>query len=94
MTGLGDIHLAMQAMFLVWSALTVLIVRRTIARGSVGLPTALVLTMTFLYGGCFVYAVPGYTHLRPDGHWYLVQYDFSETLVMQATFASLLGVFG
>jgi hypothetical protein len=94
MTGLGDIHLAMQAMFLVWSALTVLIVRRTIARGSVGLPTALVLTMSFLYGGCFVYAVPGYTHLRPDGHWYLVQYDFSETLVMQATFASLLGVFG
>ena len=91
---LSNVHLAMQAMLVVWLLLVLLIVRRTIRQGSVGLPAALVMTMTFLYGGCFTYAVPGYTHLRPEGHWYLVQYDFSEMLVVKATFASLLGLAG
>lgn len=93
-SGLGGVHLAMQLMLLVWVGLVVAVVRRTIARGSVGLPAALVLTMSFLYGGCFVYAVPGYTHLRPDGHWYLISYGFSEEMVVKATFASLLGLLG
>ncbi|WP_085790051.1 hypothetical protein [Roseivivax jejudonensis] len=91
---LSDINLLMQLFLVAWISLVVLIVRRTIASGSVGLPAALVLTMSFLYGGCFVYAMPGYTHLRPGGHWYLVQYDFSEWMIVQATFASLLGLLG
>jgi hypothetical protein len=94
MMELGDIHLIMQAMFVAWITLTVMIVRRTIARGSVGLPASFVLTMTVFYGGCFVYAVPGYTHLRSGGHWYLAQHAFSETDVMRGTFLSLLGLFG
>lgn len=78
---------------LAWLWLVVRTVRKTIARGSVGLPAAMLMSMTFLYGGAFVYAVPGYTHLRPGGHWYLEQYDFSEIMIVQATLAALLGVF-
>lgn len=91
---LGDINLVMQLMLLIWVGLVVIIVRRTNAQGSIGLPAALALTMSFLYGGCFVYAVPGYTHLRPDGHWYLNSYDFTEEMVVNGTFASLLGLLG
>lgn len=84
----------MQVMFVIWIALVVAIARRTFAEGSVGLPAALVLTMSFLYGGCFVYAVPGYTHLRADGNPVLMRYAFSEWTVVQGTFASLLGILG
>lgn len=91
---LAYIHLSMQIMLVAWVTLVLLIARRTIAQGSVGLPAALALTMSFLYGGCFVYAVPGYTHLRPDGHWYLQSYGFTELMVVKATFASLLGLLG
>ncbi|MBW4985705.1 hypothetical protein KZZ07_24490 [Mameliella sp. CS4] len=91
---LADVHLAMQVMFVFWVLLVLRIIRATFARGSVGLPAALVLTMSFLYGGCFVYAVPGYTHLRPGGHWYLGKYDITEWLIVKATFASLLGLLG
>ncbi len=93
-SSIGGVHLTMQLMLVVWVTLVVLVVRRTLERGSVGLPAALVLTMSFLYGGCFVYAVPGYTHLRPDGHWYLNSYGFTEEMVVKATFASLLGLLG
>lgn len=89
-----QIHFAMQVMLVVWIILVTLTVQRTIAIGSVGLPTALVFTMSFLYGGCFVYAVPGYTHLRPEAHWYLDSLHFTEWQVIQATFASLLGLLG
>lgn len=91
---MSGLHLAFQLMLLTWIALVVLCVRRTIAAGSVGLPAAFLLSMSFLYGGAFVYAVPGYTHLRADGHWYLKILDFSEHMVLEGTFASLLGVLG
>ena len=94
MEDLITVTTSMQIMLLIWIALVVLIVRRTIASGSVGLPAAMVLTMSFLYGGCFVYAVPGYTHLRADAHWYLGILSFTEWQVVQATFASLLGLLG
>lgn len=89
-----DIQLEMQVMFLIWVALVVLTIRRTLASGSVGLPMALLLAMSFLYGGCFVYAVPGYTHLRADGLPALARYGFTEWDVVRGTFASLLGVLG
>ena len=91
---LGTIRLAMQVMLVVWIWLVVRVVRRTVASGSVGLPAALVLTMSFLYGGAFVYAVPGYTHLRSGAHFSLQLYDFTEAMVMKGTFASLLGLLG
>lgn len=91
---LASVHLAMQAMLVVWVALVVLIVRRTIAAGSVGLPAGLVLIMSALYGGAFVYAVPGYTHLRQDGRLYLIHQGFSEWMVVQGTFVSLLAILG
>jgi hypothetical protein len=93
-TELIVVRLAMQLMMLAWITLVVLIVRRTISRGSVGLPAALVMTMSFLYGGSFVYAIPGYTHLRPDGHWTLKAYSFTEPMIVHATFVSLLAILG
>lgn len=81
-------------MLVIWLVAVFRIVRHSIAEGSVGLPAALVLAMTFLYGGCFVYAVPGYTHLRVDGNPVLLRYAFSEWAVVQGTFASLLGILG
>jgi hypothetical protein len=91
---LVSVHLAMQAMLLAWVALVVLIIRRTIAAGSVGLPAGLVLIMTALYGGAFVYAVPGYTHLREDTRLYLIHQGFTEWMVVQGTFVSLLAILG
>lgn len=91
---LGDIRLAMQAMLVVWIWLVVLIVRRTTAQGSVGLPAGMALTTTALYGGCFVYAMPGYEHTRIGAHWYLNLHVFTPQMIMQATFASLLAMLG
>lgn len=84
----------MQIMFLIWMALVVLTIRRTLAQGSVGLSAAFLIAMSFLYSGCFVYVVPGYTHLRPDANWYLSKFGFSEWDIVQGTFVSLLGVLG
>nr|WP_306267879.1 hypothetical protein [Pararhizobium sp. IMCC3301] len=86
--------------FLLLGIAWVLLVVRTIRHvhavggGSVGLPAAMLMAMSFLYGGSFVYAVPGYTHLRAGGSSYLQGYNFSEWLVMQGTFASLLAILG
>lgn len=88
------LHLAFQVLLVAWVALVVLCAHRTIAAGSVGLPTAFLVSMSFLYGGAFVYAVPGYTHLRADAHWYLHALDFSEDMVLHGLFASFLGVLG
>lgn len=84
----------MLIMLVIWVSLVVRIVRRTLAEGTIGLPAALVLTMSFLYAGCFVYAVPGYTHLRAEGNSALLRYDFTEWTVVQGAFASLLGLLG
>lgn len=94
MTDLSTINLSMQIMLLIWLVAVFRIIRHSIAEGSVGLPAALALAMTFLYGGCFVYAVPGYTHLRADGNPVLLRYAFSEWTVVQGTFASLLAILG
>lgn len=91
---MSDIHLEMQVIFVAWVTLVFLTIRRTLASGSVGLPTALLLAMSFLYGGCFVYAVPGYNHLRADALPALARYGFTDWDVVRGTFASLLGVFG
>ena len=84
----------MQIMFLIWMALVVLTIRRTLAQGSVGLSAAFLIAMSFLYSGCFVYAVPGYAHLRPDAHGYSSVLGSSEWEIVQGTFVSLLGVLG
>ena len=80
---------------LVWVAIVGLVIRRTTAAGdSVGLPTALLLATSFMYGGAFVFALPGYSHLRPDAHWYLATLNFSEATVLSGLFATLLGLAG
>lgn len=84
----------MLAMVIGWVSLVTVTINRTLKRGSVGLPAALLLAMSFLYGGCFVYAIPGYTHLRVDALPALLRYDFSDWLVVRATFVSLLAVTG
>ena len=84
----------MQIMFLIWMALVVLTIRRTLAQGSVGLSAAFLIAMSFLYSGCFVYIVPGYTHLRPDAHGHLTALGFRKWEIVQGTFVSLLGVLG
>lgn len=84
----------MQIMFLIWMAMVVLTIRRTLAQGSVGLSAGFLIAMSFLYSGCFVYIVPGYTHLRTDAHGHLSALGFSEWEIVQGTFASLLGVLG
>lgn len=83
-------------MGIVWASLVVHSIRAVHAdpRGSVGLPAAVLMTMSFLYGGAFVYAVPGYDHLRPGAHWYLGRLDFSVDMVFWATAVSLLALFG
>ena len=80
---------------MIWAWLVVFTIRRIHSdpEGSVGLPTAVVLIMSFLYGGAFVYAVPGYSHLRPGANWYLDRLDFSEMMVLKGTIASLIGLF-
>jgi hypothetical protein len=84
----------MQLLLAVWLGLVGWIARKTVGDSSVGLPLAFVLAMTFLYGGCFVYAVPGYTHSRPDGSWYLKSYNFTEMMVVEGAAVSLLGLIG
>ena len=80
---------------LIWAGLVIFTIQQTHSdpRGSVGLPAAVVLIMSFLYGGAFVYAIPSYSHLRPTAHWYLDKLDFTEIIVLQGTVASLIGLF-
>lgn len=80
----------------VWAILVVVTIRSVHAdsRGSVGLPAAVLMTMSFLYCGAFVYAVPGYDHLRPEAHWYLDRLNFSIKEVFWATAVSTLALFG
>jgi hypothetical protein len=84
----------MQLMLIAWLIIVVLIAKKTLSNSSAGLPLAFVLCMSFLYGGCFVYAVPGYTHLRPDGFWYLQSYNFTEKMIVEGTAVSLTGLIG
>lgn len=87
-------------LFLLMGIAWAILVVRTISvahadpRGSVGLTAAVLMTMSFLYGGAFVYAVPGYDHLRQDTHWYLIRLEFSAEMVFWATVLSLLALLG
>lgn len=83
-------------MGIAWALLVVRTIRAVHADpcGSVGLPAAVLMTMSFLYGGAFVYAVPGYDHLRPDAHWYLDKLNFSTEMVFRGTAVSLLALLG
>ncbi len=77
-----------------WIALLVFVTRLTMRSpaGSVGLPIAFLYSMSFLYCGFAAYAVPGYSHLRPDGSLYLQSYGFTEDTVLLGVQACLLGV--
>ncbi len=77
-----------------WVWLVARVVSRTIGAGSVGLPAAWLFAVSFMYGGAFVYALPAYDHLRPDGHWYLRTLDFTGSTVLTGLMASLLGLAG
>ncbi|MGF7159321.1 hypothetical protein FHS85_000940 [Rhodoligotrophos appendicifer] len=79
-----------------WIVLVLLVARMTQRSplGSVGLPIAFLLSMSFLYCGFASYGVPGYSHMRPDGRLYLQSYGFTEETVLVGAKASLLGVFG
>ncbi|MEM9732244.1 MAG: hypothetical protein AAF903_02025 [Pseudomonadota bacterium] len=82
----------MLVLLIVWVLLSILIVRQSFRNGTSGIVFALVLAMGLLYGGCFVYAVPGYTHLRVDGDLYLKSYNVSEQYILQATFLMILAM--
>lgn len=90
----SEVYLAMQSLLVIWIYLSIVTIRRTLKAGSVGLPIAMLLTISFFYGGGFVYAIPGYTHLRIDGDINLKNYDFNEWEMVGASFISLLGVLG
>lgn len=81
---------------IVWIWLVGFVLRRTATdgQGSIGLPTAFLFSMTFMYGGAFIYALPGYSHLRADVHWYLLTFDFTEATVFSGLLVTLLGLFG
>src|SRR5688572_6406991 len=85
-----------QVVMVAWIVLVVLCIRRTAwsPDGSVGIPAAFLLAMTFMYGGAFVYAVPGYTHTRTAAAGYLIGYAFTESTILQGLVCSLLAVAG
>jgi len=62
--------------------------------GSVGVPLSYLVTMTFLHCGGLLYAIPGYSHLRVGGNWYLRALDFTEQMVLSGVLASGLSVVG
>jgi hypothetical protein len=74
----------------------VLACRRTVRSrdGTVGLPMSFLFATTFLYCGAFVYAVPGYSHLRADGDLYLQSYQFTEETVFLGALATAIGIAG
>lgn len=91
-----DLSLYFVVVGIIWAWVAVFTIRRTHSdpQGSVGLPAAVVLIMSFLYGGAFIYAVPGYSHTRPGANWYLGTLDFSEMMVLKGTIVSLIGLIG
>lgn len=62
--------------------------------GSVGIPLAYLVTMTFLHCGGLLYAIPGYTHLRVGAHWYLQALSFTEQMVFDGVVATAISVAG
>jgi hypothetical protein len=67
---------------------------RTARPGSVGIPISYLITMTFMHSGGLIYSIPGYTHLRTGGHWYLQVLRFTEEMVRDGVLASTICVVG
>ena len=83
-------------MYAIWFA-AIYYVHRLCRRsypGSVGIPLAYLATMTFVHCGGLSYAIPGYSHLRVGGHWYLNALNFSVEMVRDGVLASMVGVVG
>ena len=78
----------------IWLWLVARVVVRNARAGSVGLPAAWLFSVSFMYGGAFVYAFPGYDHIRADAHWYLATLEFTEATVLRGLMATMLGLFG
>ena len=55
---------------------------------------AFLFSTTFFYCGAFVYAVPGYSHLRAGGSLYLQSYQFTEETVLLGALATVVGIAG
>lgn len=91
-----DLSLYFVVLGIIWAWVAVFTIGQTRSdpHGSVGLPAAVVFTMSFLYGGAFVYGVPGYSHIRPGANWYLGRLDFTEMMVLKGTIVSLIGLIG
>lgn len=81
-----------------WLAIVIFTIRRTVHVDGpgIGLPTAFLLSMSFLYCGAFIYLVPGYTHVRGDGLLSLAfaSWNFTEETVLGGALLTLLGIFG
>ncbi|WP_271065661.1 hypothetical protein [Caulobacter sp. NIBR1757] len=88
----------MSVIALCWLLMLVYVVVRTIRSraSSVGLPIAFILSMTFLYCGAFVYAIPSYTPQRAGSQLqaYFYAWNFSDKTVLAGAGLSLLGVVG
>ena len=91
-----DISAEISWIGLCWLVILVLVCRRTARSrdGTVGLPMAFLFSTTFLYCGAFVYAVPGYSHVRAGGDLYLQSYQFTEETVLLGTLATVMGIAG
>lgn len=94
----SSVHLPMLMIAIAWLAIVVFTIRRTVQADGpgIGLPTAFLLSMSFLYCGAFIYIIPGYTHLRGDGLLSLgfASWNFTEQTVLQGALLALLGTLG
>lgn len=81
---------------LAWGFCLVVVTRICVKsrEGSVGLPLAYLLAMTFLHVGSISYIDPGYSANRHDSHWYLTSMNFTSQMVLDGTLASFLTVVG
>lgn len=81
-------------LYSLWIGLIVAVGKMCVRSGSVGLPLAYLIAMSFMHVGAVTYAHPGYSHERHDAHWYLGSMNFTSEVVLQGTFASFLSVVG
>lgn len=90
------IPVQMIIMYAIWFAAIYYVHRlcKASPSGSVGIPLAYLITMTFVHCGGLVYAMPGYTHIRVGSHWYLQALNFTVEMVRDGVFASVLCVLG
>ena len=91
----SNISSKMSMIAIVWITLLVITSRNTIHSkdGSVGLPIAFLLSMTFFYIGAFIYIIPDYSPFV-TGNLYLIHYNFTEQTVLSGTIAAVIGIAG